>query len=119
MRRGAAILRRLVAYTGRNLGALGVTVTIPSSVSAFLRLFRGKKRAKTAAIILGVLLVVGVALTMVYPRRSRKEVHNTPFTLRVAVMKQRGGKVSVLKNGETMTSEDAYGVLFKPAQESF
>lgn len=53
------------------------------------------------------------------PGDGATQVRTAPLTLRLAVMKRRGNTVSVLKEGEELTSGDYYGVFFEPAQESF
>ena len=46
-------------------------------------------------------------------------MRTAPLALRLAVLKRRDNMVSVLKEGEELTSGDYYGVFFEPAQESF
>src|SRR5262249_35245769 len=49
---------------------------------------------------------------------QQKPLKIAPLDLRVAVLKRHGNTVSVLKEGESLTAEDAYGALFEPAQET-
>lgn len=83
-----------------------------SGLSPLRRLYQGKRPSVVTAVTLGLLLVIGATLLVLRMRTS-------PLTLHVAVMKRRGDSVTVLKDGEVMTSEDYYGVWFQPVQKSF
>ncbi|MGH9425514.1 MAG: DUF4384 domain-containing protein, partial [Terriglobia bacterium] len=77
-------------------------------------------------------LILAVVLYLLLPTSERtvqppsdggaiqeNSLHAAPLALRLAVMKRQGNTVSVLKEGEALTSGDYYGVFFEPAQESF
>lgn len=82
--------------------------------------------------VVSVVLVAVVSLVLVNSQREKNEspisgsqvtqekpVRTAPLALRLAVLKRHGNTVSVLKEGEVLTSGDYYGVFFEPAQESF
>ena len=79
-----------------NLVVPEASVTMRSDLSPLHRLYQGKRPSVVAVVTLGVLLVVGASLVVLYLKRTHREMQTSPLTLRVAVMKQRGDKVSVL-----------------------
>lgn len=86
------------------LAIAGVAVVL-IAVVAFLLLNPGHQKSET--------LAPGGGTTQV------KSLRTAPLALRLAIMKRGGNTVSVLKEGDALTSGDYYGVFFEPAQESF